>query len=118
MAGFRAVSAQQRPEPRQLRRAQGTDQRPAEAGAARWSTRSFEVQAVGTLPLDLEEVRVAGERDAGVPELASVLSTGNPGEHRAEEGDVVDVNGWRADALADLVHAGVVAGSQRLVVLV
>ena len=68
--------------------------------------------------LELEEVRIRRERHRRVPQLAGLLAARDPRQHRAEERDAVDVDGRRADVVADRVHALVVALAQRLVVLV
>ncbi|AFP41023.1 hypothetical protein MSMEI_4571 [Mycolicibacterium smegmatis MC2 155] len=63
-------------------------------------------------------MRVGREGDGGVPQLAGLLAARDARQDRAEERDAVDVDGGGADVVTDGVHAGVVAATQRLVVLV
>ena len=72
-----------------------------------------ELGLLGAASLELEEVRRGGERDRGVPQQPGVVAAGNSRQHRPEDADTVDVDGWCADVVADGVHTGVVAGAQR-----
>src|ERR1700704_2601676 len=80
--------------------------------------KSVELRRLGPAALELPEVRIGRERHRGVPQLARFLAARDLREHRAEEGDAVDVDGRGADVVADRVHALVVTLAQRLVVLV
>ena len=60
-------------------------------------------------------MRVGRQNHRGVPEFPGLLAAWDPRQHRAEEGDTVDVDGRSADVGADRVHAGVVARAQRVV---
>ena len=75
-----------------------------------------EVEVPVAGPLQLEEVRVRRQRDRGVPDPAGVLAARDLAEHRPEEGVAVDRDRGRADLVAHLVHAEVVALLDRLVV--
>ena len=86
--------------------------------AGRCTVRTQSNGRLGAAALELPEVRIGREGHRGVPELAGFLAARDLRQHRAEERDAVDVNGRRADVVADRVHSGVVALAQRLVVLV
>ena len=60
----------------------------------------------------------AGDEDAAVPEPAGGLALGGRADDGAEEGDAVDGDDRRADVVADQVDRALVAGPQRVVVLV
>src|ERR1700751_1779565 len=93
-----------------------TQRRNARGVASLAAQRSVEFGRLGTGPLELKKVWVGREGHRGVPELARFLAARNFREHRPEERHTVDVDGWRADVVADRVHPGVVTLAQRVVV--
>ena len=75
------------------------------------------MQCVLAFSLELKEVGVAGQRDAGIPDPTGVFASRNPGEDWSEERIAVDLNRWGSHALAYLLHSRVVAFADRVVIL-
>ena len=76
---------------------------------------SGEVGVLVTGAFDLEEMRIAGERDGRVPHCGGVGTAGYTGEHGSEEVGTVDVDGGGADIRAATIHARMEGPAQRLV---
>ncbi len=91
---------------------------PPPVSRRRPKARSVEDRALGAGALDLVEAGVRGDQDHAVPQLGRGLALGRRRDDRAEEGHVVDRDDRRADVLADLGDALLVAGPQLRVVLV
>src|SRR5215212_1073235 len=81
------------------------------------SVLSVEVQAAGAGPLQLEEIRVGGQRPSAVEKACRLLAARDGGQHRTEEPDAVDVNGRGAKIRTDRFQRRGVALAQRLVVV-
>src|SRR6476469_722262 len=75
------------------------------------------MQRVPAFPLELKEVGVAGQSDAGIPDPTGVFTSWNPGHDWSEERGAVDVNRWGSDTLAHLVHPRMVAFADRVVIV-
>src|SRR5215216_7216825 len=78
---------------------------------------SVEVQRVLALTFELKEVGIASESDAGIPDSTGVFTSWNPGDDWSEERGAVDVNCWGSHVLAHLVHPGMVAFANRVVIV-
>src|SRR4029453_8859122 len=78
---------------------------------------SVEMQRVLAFTLDLKEVGVAGQSDAGIPDPTGVLTSWNSGDDWSEECGAVDVNGRGSHVLAYFVHPRMVAFADRVVIV-
>src|SRR4249919_4132960 len=75
------------------------------------------MQRVPAFPLELQEVGVASQSDAGIPDPTGVFTSWNPGDNWSEERSAVDVNRWGSHTLAHLVHPRMVAFADRVVIV-
>src|SRR5512133_3149129 len=78
---------------------------------------SVEMQRVPAFTLELKEVGVAGQSDAGIPDPTGVFTSWNPGDDWSEERGPVEVNRWSSHVLAHLLHPRMVAFADRVVII-
>src|SRR5215210_2292176 len=78
---------------------------------------SVEMQRVRAFTLELKEVGVAGQGDAGIPDPTGVFTSWNSGDDWSEERGAVDVNCWGSHVFAHLVHPRMVAFADRVVIV-
>src|SRR5581483_2337851 len=79
--------------------------------------RLLEGHAFGARPLELGEVRVAGEQQRAVEDVECGLPLRDRGEYRSEERSPVDVDRRSTDLVPDRVHASSMALADGIVVL-
>src|SRR6202034_161905 len=71
----------------------------------RWSVRSADVEPAGPGPLELEEMRIAGQREYPLEDGQGLLPARDRVQHRSEDRDPVHVQDGNSDLAGGRVHA-------------